>query len=353
MKNNIKFETEITVGFKKRFDEAVTDSKSIVITSHFSPDDDSIASVLSVYYYLLNYLKIETTKVKILYTGEKNEKWSSLANFDKIIFVDDLVNHVKNSDTLIVLDGGAYKRFSRKEEMEKFSGKTICLDHHPTPGNQFDLQLVAKQFTSTSEIIYRLLYSNEKITKEVCEILLLGIVGDTGSFRFINNTTAGVLSIAEKMIVDGEINVDSFIGKFEKINKNSYQILIELMKNSKIRKIKNWPEFVYSYIDMNKCLKAKYSDNEVSEGSSYFTRYLRAVNGVEWGMVITPRFHDMTHSVSFRSSPGSVVTREIGEKMGIGGGHDRASGGKLLTNDTKTAIKTVLDWMKKNKPSFS
>jgi nanoRNase/pAp phosphatase (c-di-AMP/oligoRNAs hydrolase) len=61
----------------------------------------------------------------------------------------------------------------------------------------------------------------------------------------------------------------------------------------------------------------------------------------------------MTHSVSFRSSPGSVVTREIGEKMGIGGGHDRASGGKLLTNDTKIAIKTVLDWMKKNKPSFS
>lgn len=351
--DNINFETQISKDLKNKFDSMLSESESIVITSHFSPDDDSIASVLSVYYYLANFLKIELSKLKIVYTGEKNEKWCSLTNFDKINFVDDLSNHVKNTDTLVMLDGGAYKRFSRKAEMEMFSGKTICLDHHPIPGNQFDLQLVAKQFTSTSEIIYRFLYETEKITKEICEILLLGIVGDTGSFRFINNSNAGVLSIAEKLITNGEINVDSFIGKFEKININSYQILIELMKNSKIKKIKNWPEFVCSYIDMNKCLKLKYTDNDVSEGSSYFTRYLRAVNGVEWGMVVTPRFHDMTHSVSFRSSPGSVVTREIGEKMGIGGGHDRASGGKLITKDTKIAIKIVFDWMKKNKPSFS
>ncbi len=125
------------------------------------------------------------------------------------------------------------------------------------------------------------------------------------------------------------------------------------MKNSKIKKIKNWPEFVYSYINIDKCIKFGYTDNDISEGSSYFTRYLRAVNGVEWGMVITPRLQDMSHSVSFRSSPGSVVTREIGEKMGIGGGHDRASGGKIVTKDTKESIKTILDWLKKNKPSFS
>lgn len=353
MKTDIQYQNKISNDFKDKFDTQLKLAKSVVITSHFSPDDDSIASVLSVYYYLINYLKINTSKLKIIYTGEKNEKWMTLANFDKINFVDDIFNHIDSSGTLIMLDGGAYKRFSRKEEMQNFAGKTICLDHHPVPGNQFDLQLVAKQYTSTSEIIYRLLFESEKITKEICEILLLGIVGDTGSFRFINNSSAGVLSIAERLIVNGEINVDSFIGKFEKINKNSYQILIELMKNSKIKRIKNWPDFVYSYISMDKCLKSKYTDNEVSEGSSCFTRYLRAVSGVEWGMIITPRFHDMTHSVSFRSSPGSVVTREIGEKMGIGGGHDRASGGKIITKDTKTAIKTILDWMKDNKPSFS
>lgn len=353
MKNDINYESEITTKFKKDFDLVVRRSKSIVITSHFSPDDDSIASVLSVYYYLVNLLKVDESKLRIVYTGEKNEKWSSLSNFDKINFVDDLYNHVKDSETLIMLDGGSYKRFSRKEVMSNFSGKTVCLDHHPIPGNQFDLQLVAKQYTSTSEIIFRLLYKNEKLTKEICEILLLGIVGDTGSFRFINSKTAGVMSIAERLISAGEINVDSFIGQFEKINKNSYQILIDLMKNSKIKLIKDWPEFVYSYIDMEKCLKANYSDNDISEGSSYFTRYLRAVNGVEWGMVVTPRLHDNTHSVSFRSSPGSVVTREIGEKMGIGGGHDRASGGKILTNDTKKAVNSIFIWMKKNKPSFS
>lgn len=353
MDNDIKFDTEINKKLKKKFDSILFESESIVITSHFSPDDDSIASVLSVYYYIINILNLKSSRIKIIYTGEKNEKWSSLANFDKINFVDDLFNHIKNSDTLIMLDGGGYKRFSRNEEMCNFLGKTLCIDHHPKPVNQFDFQLVAKQFTSTSEIIYRFLFENEKINKDICEILLLGIVGDTGSFRFINNLNANVLSVAEKLIIEGEINVDTFIGKFEKINKNSYQILIELMKNSKIKNIKNWPEFVYSYIDMSKCVKAKYSDNDISEGSSYFTRYLRAVNGVEWGMVITPRLQDNTHSVSFRSSPGSVVTRDIGEKMKIGGGHDRASGGKIQTNNTKKAVNFIFDWIKKNRPLFS
>ena len=353
MKNDIKYQSEISESFKNEFDSKIKNADSIVITSHFSPDDDSIASVLSLYYYLLNYLKVDSSKLKIIYTGEKSEKWNTLANFEKINFVNDLYNHVSSSDTLIMLDGGAYKRFSRKEEMEKFAGKTICLDHHPIPGNQFHLQLVAKQYTSTSEILYRLLFSDKKLERQICEILLLGIVGDTDSFRFINSTTAGVLSIAERLIHEGEINVNSFIGRFEKINKNSYQILIELIKNSKIKKIKEWPEFVWSYISMEKCVKLGYTDNDISEGSSYFTRYLTAVKGSDWGMAVTPRLHDRTHSVSFRSLPGSVVTRDIGEKMGIGGGHDRASGGKILTDNTKTAAKVIFDWMKKNKPTFS
>jgi len=353
MENSIEFETDVSNEFREKFDAQLNSSDSIAITSHFSPDDDSISSVLAIYYYLVNTLKLSEDKVKIIYTGDKSDKWVTLKNYEKINFVDDLSNHLDRVDTLIVLDGGNFKRFSRKDEINNYKGFTICIDHHPKPGTQFDLQLVAKQYTSTSEIIYRLLYANQKITKEICEILLLGIVGDTGSFRFISNLSAGVFSIAERLIIDGEINVDSFIGKFEKINKNSYQILIELMKNSKIKKIKNWPEFVYSYINIDKCIKFGYTDNDISEGSSYFTRYLRAVNGVEWGMVITPRLYDMTHSVSFRSSPGSVVTREIGEKMGIGGGHDRASGGKIVTKDTKESIKSILDWLKKNKPSFS
>lgn len=353
MNMDIKFETEITMKFKRQFDVEVKNAQSIVITSHFSPDDDSIASVLATYYYLINYLKVDSSKVRIIYTGELNDNWVSLMNFEKIEFVDDLYNFVNKDNLLIVLDGNGFKRFSRKEEMRQFKGKTICIDHHPVPSDQFDLQLVAKQYTSTSEILYRLFYDSEKLNKEICEIILIGLIGDTGNFRYIDHTKAEVMHIAEKLIREGEINVDSFCSRFQKINKNAYQVLIELMKNSQILNIEGWPDFVLSSIDMNKCIKNKYSDNDISEGSSNFTNYLRAIDGVNWGMVITPRLHDMTHSVSFRSSPGSVVTREIGEKMGIGGGHDRASGGKILTKNTKTAVKTILDWMKKNKPSFS
>lgn len=354
MNNDIRFDSEITEEFKSSFDDIVKKSNSIKITSHFSPDDDSISSVLAVYYYLIEILKIDKDKVKIIYTGEKNEKWSSLKYFENIEFVDDIFNYSTDNDLLILLDGGGYKRFSRKDEMLNFSGKTICIDHHPVPSNQFDLHLVAKQYTSTSEIIYRLFYQNiTSLEKDLCEIILLGLIGDTGSFRYVNKSNCGVYGIAERLISDGDINMDAFSNRFQKISKRIYQLLIKIMSNSEIKSIKNWPDFVFGTVDINYCIENMYTDNEISEASSLFTSYLRSVENVDWGMIITPRLHDNTHSVSFRSSPGSVVTREIGEKMGIGGGHDRASGGKLLTNNTKKAAKSIFDWMKKNKPSFS
>lgn len=346
--------TEISDDFKNSFDESVSKAQSIKITSHFSPDDDSISSVLTVYYYLVNRLNMTDEKIKIVYTGERNEKWNSLKYFEKINFVDDIYNHIDENDLLLVLDGGGYKRFSRKEEMLSFKGKTICIDHHPTPSNQFDLQLVAKQYTSTSEILYRLLYQvDNKLEKDLCEILLIGLIGDTGSFRYVNESNCEVYSIAQRLIKEGGINVDAFSSRFQKISERVYKLLIKIMSSSEVKNIDNWPSFVFGTVDMNYCIDNNYTDNEISEASSQFTSYLRAVENVEWGMIITPRIHDKTHSVSFRSSPGSVVTREIGEKMGIGGGHDRASGGKLLTNDTTKAAELVFNWMKDNKPSFS
>lgn len=350
--DNIIFETEISEMFLDKINQLVKNSNSIVITSHFSPDDDSISSVLSFYYYVTKTLDVGEDKVKICYTGDKNDKWKSFTNFEKINFVDDLANHLDGVDLLIMLDGNGLKRFSKLDKINEYHGKTILIDHHPTPGDQFDLQLVAKNFSSTAEILYTLLYNSGEVDKPLAELFLLGIIGDTGNFRFINSTNSDVLEKANNLIKFAELNLDEFCGRFQTISENSYKLLSELMKNGEIKEIGNWTKFMFSYVDMKFCVDNGYSDMEISEASSMFTQYLKIIKGVNWGMIITPRLHDSTHSVSFRSAPGSVITREIGEKMGIGGGHDRASGGKIITKNTQEAINILFDWMKTNEPRF-
>ncbi len=353
MENNIEFETKISADFVKKFQEKVNQAHSIVITSHKSPDDDSIASVLAVYEYVTKYLHIDEQKVKIIYSGEKDSRWNDFKNYNKVNYVDDVANNLSGVDLIIVLDCQGWSRFIRIEKNIEYDNDSILIDHHPIPANQFKLQLIASNYSSTAEIVYDLFYKDVDLEKNICETLLLGILGDTGNFRYISYKNSNVLDVAKRLINVGGINVDAFSNRYQKISKYAYEILIELMKNSKIGKIDGWPDFVYSFIDYKKCVKNNYVDNDISEGASNFTAYLRSIEGVDWGMVITPRMYDSTHSVSFRSSPGSVVTREIGEKMGIGGGHDRASGGKIKTKDTKKTVKQILNWMSINKPSFS
>ncbi len=344
---------KITKEFITSFEKRVKAAKLIGITSHFSPDDDSIASVLSVYHYLTGYLKIAKNKIKILYTGDLNNKWKYFENFNKINFVKDIADHVKNVDLMILLDGSFWNRFSRDEKVGNYKGVTFCIDHHPVLEAEFDFHLNVKEATSTAELVYKLFYDGKNLDKKRSEILLLGILGDTGNFEFIDSSKADILGIAEILIKSGNINVQTFISLYNKISEKEYFCLSCLISNSKIMEIPRWPKFMISFLETSFIKKNKLTDNETSYGAHTFMRYLRAINGVDWGIVITPRLHDQTHSISLRSQPGSINVREMMEKMKIGGGHDRAGGGKIKTFNTKKATDTILNWMRENKPTFS
>ena len=169
------------MSFVQDFEKLVSDSKSIVITSHTSPDDDSVGSTLSVFSYISN--KFSNKKIRMIYTGERVSRYNYFKNYDKVEFFLDMADNLADCDLLIGLDGSQFERFSRKPELLKqFSGKTICIDHHGSPIDKFDLELVLPQTSSTSEIIYTKFYRDSEMPHEVAETLLLGILGDTGNF---------------------------------------------------------------------------------------------------------------------------------------------------------------------------
>src|SRR5207253_1505876 len=114
-------------------------ANSVVITAHMSPDDDSIASVLSLYTVLTK--KYSEKKIQILYTGEAVERYNIFYNFDKIQFVDDIANHLQGVDTVVLLDVGKYSRVSNFPDVLSQVPIRICIDHHASPPNEFTLTL--------------------------------------------------------------------------------------------------------------------------------------------------------------------------------------------------------------------
>ncbi len=338
--------------FVNEFNEKVLKADSIVIASHKSPDDDSISSALATYTYLVDYLKINETKIKVMCTGEINDRWKYFKYFEKINFVSDLLDKVNNTDLLILVDGNGLDRFSRRSE-PKFEGFVICIDHHPLRDYKFDLHTVMKERASTSEIVYKLFYEKAELNKDICETILLGILGDTGNFRFISPGNSDVLSISERLVKEGNVNIDTLQGKYQKMNQLTFKSLIEIMKNSKIDSFGKWPLFMYSYISNSFVEENKITDNEISEAGAIFTSYLKGLEGVDWGFVVSPRTNDGTNSLSLRSAPGSVCVREVAERMKIGGGHDRSSGGKINIKNTDEAVEMMINWLKENEPTFS
>lgn len=344
-----KFYTQITDGFVRDVKEKIKGASRIIITSHKAPDDDSVASSLGMYTYLVDYQKIPRDSVRILYTGERIDRWDYFKYWDKVEFVDDIANHLAGCDLLILLDGSGWMRFSRDEKIREFCGFTVCIDHHPTPEDRFDLHLVESNYSSAAEIVYKLFFENEELTKELSEILMMGILGDTGNFRYVEPKKVPVFDVAKRLVVEGNIKIESLLSKYSNIPYREYLVLAKLMSNSKLMNINGWPEFIVSWLSRDYMNENKFTDNEMAEGNGLFCQYLKGLKGINWGFAVTPRL-DGSCSISLRSIPNSVSVRVMMEETKFGGGHDRAAGGKIPREEPKSAVAQMLSWMKKNKP---
>jgi nanoRNase/pAp phosphatase (c-di-AMP/oligoRNAs hydrolase) len=208
--------------------------------------------------------------------------------------------------------------------------------------------------TSTSEVLYRAFDAEKILTKELAELFLLGIIGDTGMFAFVRPSQLEIFSISQNLLNVADTSLDIFLSRYRSISDREFAIIQNLMKNTRYGSEPSWPDFQYSYIERDEIQKNNYTDEEISAGSAiYIGHYLRAVKGYSWGFVATPRKSGECR-VSFRSLPKSVNVRDLAERMGIGGGHDRSAGSAIKKVDkdieSQQAIDTIIEWMKTNKP---
>lgn len=158
-------------------DELLKDIKSVGITGHTGPDGDCAGAVLGVY----NYIRENMPEIDAdIYLEPLPKEFLFLKNSDKI---KDKADPDRKYDLFMVLDCAAFDRFEAFRKLFDTAQKTAVVDHHISGGNIADLNVIEPKISSCCELIYEMM-DPDKISKSVAECLYLGIIHDTGVFKY-------------------------------------------------------------------------------------------------------------------------------------------------------------------------
>lgn len=340
--------SEMFSQFRKEFLEHIERAEAVVITSHFSPDDDSIGSVLFVYTFLTEHFPEKS--IRIIYTGACVDRYKIFPRFEKIEWVQDVVEYLEGVDTLVTVDASNFRRFSTMPERLAGVPLRIGFDHHASVSDDYTLLLHRKEYSSNTELLVRALCAEETPSRDLAEYALLGILGDTGNFAYVSPGQSEVFVLAKQLVDIIGMPIEQFRSRYGGIPLRIIPLLQSLVSHTTYIEIPGWPPMQYSFVDRKVKEEGGYSDEDMSAASHiYMGQYLTRVEGYGWGIVVTPR-SDGGCRQSGRSLPTSVNVRDFHEKLGIGSGHDRAAGGYVAEPEPTVWIKHVLEWMAGNKP---
>ena len=306
-------------------DDLLREAKTVAIFGHVRPDGDCVGSTLGLYNYICdNY---PTIRVQI-YLERFAESYKILSRSIEINSIYE--NDSEPCDLVFLLDTPSFERIGANGlNCLKSARKTCNIDHHiSNPLNLCTDNFVDAKASSACEVLYFAL-NPQKISTDTAECLYLGIVHDTGAFKF---SCTG----QKTMVVIGDL-LDKGIDFARIINETYYsrtyiQTLVTgyVMMSSKLALD---GKVVYSYLtpeDMD-----HYSVTPVELSSVIDT--LREVSGTEVAIFLYPVNNE--YKISLRSNY-VVDVNKIASVFG-GGGHVRAAGGNSKEPPEET-IKKIL-----------
>jgi phosphoesterase RecJ-like protein len=301
--------------------ELINKYKNFLIVSHKNPDGDSLGSEIALALALLKLNK----KIYIYNSDPPPKRYSkfpkaSLIKTEKKDFEEDVT---------IIVDCAEIGRIGEIKDNVDFSKPIINIDHHIGNTKFGTVNVIKPDHSSTAEIIYQLIKHEIQVDKEIATYLYIGILTDTGAFRY-PNTTSHSLRVASELVAYGVIasQVSEFIWFTdpEARIKLLGDVLGTMHLYGKI-------SIMYVTKEMLKKHGAKEEDTEE------FIDYGLSIKGVETAAIIKER-QDGTLKVSLRSK-NNVPVQELAAKYG-GGGHRTASGFTV-----KRDIKIFKDELKK------
>ena len=296
-----------------RIDDFLAGAKSVAVAGHVSPDGDCIGAALGLWIYLRdNFPDINAD----VYMQDIPEIYKFLDGSDRLI-TSCVKQDAAKYDRLFLLDISSYDRIGVAAPIYDEIGTTICFDHHRTNNGSYTYFYNDPDASSTSEVLYSFLDPG-KISEKCAEAIYMGIVHDTGVFRY-PATSPETMHIAASLMSKG-INFSRIID--ETFCQKTYlqqKILGRILEGSSLYldgQLIVGSASRKERIEMG--LKASDLDGIVSQ--------LRDTIGVEVSVLLY-ELDNGEYKASFRSKE-KVDVSSICVLFG-GGGHLRAAGCKM------------------------
>lgn len=316
----------------KELQENIKNANNIIIFSHVNPDGDTLGSMIGLSKLIeLNFNKKPTNVI----IGRKPDTYAFLNSIDECQSNND-IDKETIYDLAIAVDVAAKDRMVDMQEVYFKAKKSINIDHHITNNGYGNINVIDANASSCAEVIYWLAKElNWEINQETAELLYIGILTDTGGFRF-ENTSPKVFNYAAELSEKGANPTKLYRLCYESKPKAMALLNAYAIQNAVFKENDKIAYTIITKEDM-KIFNAK---GDYTEGIS---ESLRQINTTEVSMLLKES-ENQTTKVSLRSK--SIDVAKIAETFG-GGGHHYAAG-CTIQKPPKIALEKLMEEIKKS-----
>ncbi len=320
MSRPLHFETvpEARVAGARAVGAAILAAQRIVLTTHVNADGDGMGSEAA----LMHLLRARGKQVQLVNPTPVPLRYLFL--LDGLEGADAsgaAVPAIRNADLFLVLDISDLGRLGTlARQIRQRRIVTACIDHHASPGTLPDgPRLVDPSASATAELVHDLaLTMRWDIGTDAARALYVGLLTDTGGFRF-GNTTPRVLRVAAELLERG-ISPERI---YEQVYATAPVGRIRLTA-AVLDTLVHEPEIGLTWVSVPDGVMERFDVS--ADDLDGLVEFARSIQGTRLALLFR-KLASGKVKVSFRSV-GDFDVADFAQQFG-GGGHAKASGASI------------------------
>lgn len=304
--------------------QKLKNAKRIFCIAHPDADGDALGSQLALYHYC-----IEANKECVCLNFDGlSEQISWLDGAERC---QDYLAENDKFDLGFLMETTEARRMGDRVKYFSNAQLTIHLDHHINVKGLGNINLIDEKASSTCEILYNiLLKTGTKLNKSCLTAIYVGIMTDTGNFRY-SNSTPRAHEIAAEIVRNGIDIANVYSRVYENTSYKRVKLHGLVMSRTKIC-CNN--KLAASYLLVNDFQQLEADETE-SDGA---VRNISTIQGIE-AAILFKETKDGKVKISMRSA-GKLDVMTINKEFN-GGGHKLAAG-SIIAGDIQEVMDKVI-----------
>src|SRR5947208_5729753 len=289
--------------------------RRVVLTTHVNADGDGVGSEVALWYLLT--ARGPRTSIANPTPSPARVRFLLPSGGDH---AERAAREIESADVVVVLDISDVSRLGDLARAITQSHALACIDHHVSGGSlPRGPRLVAPEAAATAELVFDFASALQwPLSPDAARALYVGILTDTGGFRFAN-TTPRVLRVAGALLERGVDPESIYESVYASAPEGRVRLTAEVLGTLVVE-----PAHGLAWVTVPP--DALTRQPATADDLDGIVEYPRSIAGVRLAMLFRQLANGKV-KVSFRSL-GDVDVAELAHRFG-GGGHRKAAGASL------------------------